>query len=43
MATVILPAGFGKWTGGTVQVNVDARDVQHLIRLLDERYPGIGE
>ena len=43
MATVILTARFGKWTSGAVQVDIDARDVRQLIRLLDERYPGIAE
>ena len=43
MATVILPASFSEWTGGTERVDVDVRDVRQLIRALDERFPGLGE
>ena len=43
MATVILPAQFARWTGGTERIDIDVRDVRQLIRALDERFPGLGD
>ena len=43
MATVILPSRLAKWTGGALQLEIDAANVRQLIAALDERFPGVGE
>lgn len=43
MATVMLPSGLRRFTGGAERVSVEAGDVRALISALDARFPGIGE
>lgn len=42
MATVILPRGLLRYTGGTDRVEAEARDFRGLVAALDARFPGIG-
>lgn len=43
MIEVHFGASLRDLTGGEAAVEVDAGSVRRLIKLLDERYPGIGE
>lgn len=43
MVTVEFSSSLRDLTGGDEEVQVEASSVRGLIRLLDERYPGIGE
>ena len=43
MARVHFSAGLRSFTGGEAWVEVDARNVDLLIKALDARFPGIGE
>ena len=43
MARVVLPVGLGqRFTNGQTEFELDARNVRQLIRLLDEKFPGLG-
>ena len=42
MAQVHFSAGLRSFTGGEAVVEVDARNVDLLIKALDQRFPGIG-
>lgn len=43
MATVHLAAAHRELTGGVGEVEVDAPTVRRLIRILDEKFPGLGQ
>ena len=44
MARVILTASFaGLYAGGQTEHEVPGQTVRQLVRVMDERYPGIGE
>lgn len=43
MARVHFASSLRDLTGGVAEVDVDAPTVRRLIRLLDERFPGLGE
>jgi molybdopterin converting factor small subunit len=43
MAEVHFSAGLRSFTGGEAVVDIDARNVDQLIKALDQRFPGIGE
>ncbi len=44
MARVVLTSGLSKWfTGGEMELELEANDVRRLIGALDARFPGIGE
>lgn len=44
MARIVLSDEFGRqFTGGKTHFDLDVRDVRHLIRTLEELFPGIGE
>lgn len=42
MATVVLPRGLLRYTGGIERVEIEAEDVRGLVSALDARFPGIG-
>jgi hypothetical protein len=42
MATIHFGLEQQRFTGGQVEIELDAPNVQQLIRKLDERFPGIG-
>jgi molybdopterin converting factor small subunit len=42
VATVILPRGLLRYTGGVERVEVEADDLRGLMAALEERFPGIG-
>ncbi len=44
MARVVLTSGLSKrFTGGEMELELEASDVRRLIGALDARFPGIGE
>ncbi len=43
MARVFFPKSLLPYTNGTDQTDVEARTVQELFRLLEERFPGLGK
>jgi len=44
VARIFLSDEFGRqFTGGQTHFDLDVRDVRHLVRTLDEMFPGIGE
>jgi molybdopterin converting factor small subunit len=43
MVQVHFSAGLRSFTGGEAKVEIDARNVDLLIKALDQRFPGIGE
>lgn len=43
MARVVLPTSLGqRYTNGETEFELAAQNVRQLIRLLDEKYPGLG-
>ncbi len=43
MARVVLTSGLSKrFTGGEMELELEASDVRHLIGVLDARFPGLG-
>ena len=43
MARIVLGSGLSRFANGTAELEVDAADVRALIRVLEERFPGIRE
>lgn len=43
MAQVHFPSSLRDLTGGVAEVEIEAPTVRRLIKVLDERFPGIGE
>ena len=41
MTRVVLTGNLRQFTGGETELELDASDVRHLLRLLGERYPAL--
>jgi sulfur carrier protein ThiS len=41
MARVVLTRGLTQFTGGDREVEIDAKNIRQLLRLLGERYPSL--
>ncbi len=42
MARVVLPSSLARYTGGVVELEVEATDIRGIVRVLESRYAGIG-
>jgi molybdopterin synthase sulfur carrier subunit len=42
MPRIFIPAQLRELTGGTMQVDVEARTLRQVMAALDEKFPGIG-